>query len=108
DQDTALIANDPSVVPGRHIECITGAVLDLRTVVHLHDHASFKDIAGVRRLTGRCSSNWLNMLRPAPSGFEYAPAKGVIADCDNLKLPFSIFKRTRFVRPIKWFAFHLP
>jgi hypothetical protein len=47
------------------------------------------------------------MLRPAPSGFEYAPAKGVIADCDNLKLPFSIFERTRFVRLIEWFAFHL-
>ncbi len=42
--------DDPGVVAGRHIDCITGAVLDLGTVVHLHDHAPFKDIAGVRRL----------------------------------------------------------
>jgi hypothetical protein len=48
------------------------------------------------------------MLRPAPSGFEYASAKGMIADCDNLKLPFSIFERTHFVRLIKWFTFQLP
>ena len=50
DHHTALIADNPGVVTGRHIECITGAVLDLGTVVHLHDHAPFKDVAGVRRL----------------------------------------------------------
>ena len=27
-------------VAGRHIDCITGAVLDLGTVVHLHDHGN--------------------------------------------------------------------
>jgi len=50
DQHAALITSDPGVMTGRHIECITGAVLDLGTIVHLHDHATFEDIAGVRRL----------------------------------------------------------
>jgi hypothetical protein len=47
------------------------------------------------------------VFRPTPSGFEYAPAKGVIADCDNLKLSFSILEWARFVRLVKRFAFHL-
>ena len=32
--------DDPGVVAGRHTDCITGAVLDLGTVVHLHDHGN--------------------------------------------------------------------
>ncbi len=80
DQHTALIADDPGVVTGRHIECITGAVLDFGTVVHLHHHTPFKDIAGVRGLARGRSSDRLNVFRPTPSRFEYTPAKGVCAD----------------------------
>jgi len=51
DQHTAFIADYPGVVTRRHMECITGAVFDLGAIVHLHDHAAFEHIAGVRRLT---------------------------------------------------------
>jgi hypothetical protein len=40
----------PSVMTGRHIECIARAVLDLRTIIHLHDDAAFENIADVCRL----------------------------------------------------------
>ena len=57
---------------------LTRAVLDLGTVVHLHGHAPFKDIAGVRGLAGRCSSDRLNVFGLTPSGLEDTPTNGAI------------------------------
>jgi len=98
DQHAALIANDPGVVTGRHIECITRAIFDFGTVIHLHEHAPFKDIAGMRRLARRRSNDGLDMLRPTPSGFKDAPANCMITDCNDLKLALAILERARFVR----------
>ena len=104
DHHTSLVADDPGVVTRRHIECITRAVLDLGTVVHLHDHAPFKDIAGVRGLARGRSSDRLNVFGPTPSGLEDTPTNGAIADCDDLKLALSILKRSRFIRLVERFA----
>src|ERR1700730_16754775 len=105
DQHAALVANHPGVVTGRHIECITRAILELGTVVHFHEHASFKDIAGVCRLARWRSNDGLDVFRPTPSGFEDTPANGTITDCDDLKLTLSILERARFVRLVERLAF---
>ena len=80
----------------RHVKRIR-AELDLSTVVHLHDHTAFKDVAGVRRLARRRAGDRHNVLRPTPSGFEDSAAKGLTTDSDNLKLSLAILERAGFI-----------
>src|SRR5262249_27088028 len=83
-----LVANDPGVVKGRHIECITRAIFGFGTIIHRHEHAPFKDIAVMRGLAGRRSNNRLDVLLPTPSGFEDAPTHSIITDLTPPSLPF--------------------
>ncbi len=44
---TRFISDDPSVVPGRHVEAVAGPKLALGSIVHFQRHAAFEDVADV-------------------------------------------------------------
>jgi hypothetical protein len=61
-QDARLIADDPSVVPGRHVKGLAGAELALSAVIHLQRHAALEDIPDVVNLARVGTSDWLDIL----------------------------------------------
>jgi hypothetical protein len=46
-EDVALIAGNPGIVSGWHVEGIPWPKLHFRAVVHLDDHTPFQDVTGV-------------------------------------------------------------
>jgi hypothetical protein len=60
--DARLLADDPSVVSGRHDREVAGPVLLLLAVVNHHLHPAGDEIAGMRRLAAFSSGDRLDVL----------------------------------------------
>jgi hypothetical protein len=49
DEHAALVADNPGIVSGWHVESVPGAEFHFRAVIHPDDHAPFYDVTGVPR-----------------------------------------------------------
>src|SRR6266536_2935666 len=76
-QDARLVADDPRVVPRRHVEGLARSELTLGPVVHTKRHTPFEHVADVLNLARVGPGDRLDVLRPPPPGLERAAANGV-------------------------------
>ena len=84
DGDPRLIADDPRVVAGRHLEHVALDQLGAGAFVHLNAERAGHHVAGVVDLTGGRPHDRLDVLGPAPARLEDGAADDGLAQVDEL------------------------
>src|SRR5262249_37507829 len=104
EQHAGVLADDPRVVPRRHVEGIAGAELTLAAIVHPQRHAPLEHVADVLDLARLGARDRLHVLRPAPAGLERTPADRVSVQIYELDAALAADELPYLVRALKAFA----
>jgi len=83
DEDTRLVTDDPGVVPGSDVNCVTRAAFAFAAVIHQNVHPSRHHIAEVRRLATVGARDRLHVLRPTPTRLEHTTTNRPRAEIDQ-------------------------
>src|SRR3954447_22560965 len=82
-----LVADDPAVLGGRHVEELAGLHHPLGPVVHRDRSASAEDEADVLDPAGLLAARLAHVLGPPPAGLVGGPAERHGADSVDLEAP---------------------
>src|SRR5438270_2830688 len=96
-----LLADDPGVVPRRHVKRLAWPELALAAVVHPQRHAAFQDVADVVYLARIGPGDRLDVLRPAPARLEDAAPDRVAVQVDQLDAARALRELPHLIRVLE-------
>src|SRR4051812_24531346 len=101
EENALLVADDPGIVAGGHMERVTGAELSLASVVHLQSHPTLKHVTDVIHLARVSAGDGLHVRGPAPPRLEGSTADSVTVEVDKLDPAHVIRELANLIRALK-------
>jgi hypothetical protein len=90
EHDARFVADDPRVVPGRHVKGLARSEVTLGPIVHAKRHSALEYVADVLNLARVGPGDRLDVLRPPLPGLEGTAANGVSVEIDKLDATLTV------------------